>query len=170
MLKCGRNEKDSLFIVSNFACDYFKDTLWNSEEGQSVGLSYFKERGFSESIIKKFSLGYSPKNKDALSKAAQKKAYDKEVLINSGLSIINESSGKIFDRFNSRIIFPIQSYSGRTLGFGGRSFNPKAKAKYLNSPETLIYHKSNVLYAMNLAKHCPFTCLVRISQEILTKP
>ena len=147
------NEKDSLFIVSNFANDYFQDMLWNTEEGKSVGLSYFKERGFTEETIKKFELGYNPKAKDAFSKAALKKAYDKQVLVSSGLSLINESSGQIVDRFKERTMFPIQSYSGRTLGFGGRAFNPNAKAKYLNSPETLIYHKSKVLYGLNYAKH-----------------
>jgi len=147
------NEKDSLFIVSNYAKEYFQDVLWNTEEGKSVGLSYFKERGFTEETIKKFELGYNPKAKDAFSKAALKKAYDKQVLVSSGLSLINESSGQIVDRFKERTMFPIQSYSGRTLGFGGRAFNEKAKAKYLNSPETLIYHKSKVLYGLNFAKH-----------------
>jgi DNA primase len=147
------NEKDSLFIVSNFANDYFQDMLWNTEEGKAVGLSYFKERGFTEETIKKFELGYNPKAKDAFSQAALKKAYDKEVLVASGLSLINESSGQIVDRFKERTMFPIQSYSGRTLGFGGRAFNPNAKAKYLNSPETLIYHKSKVLYGLNFAKN-----------------
>lgn len=147
------NEKDSLFIVSNFAKDYFKDMLWNTEEGKTVGLSYFKERGFSEETIKKFELGYNPKSKDAFSQAALKKAYDKEILVSSGLSLINESSKKLVDRFKERTMFPIQSYSGRTLGFGGRAFNPNAKAKYLNSPETLIYHKSKVLYGLNFAKN-----------------
>ena len=147
------NEKDSLFIVSNYAKEYFQDVLWNTEEGKSVGLSYFKERGFTEETIKKFELGYNPKAKDAFSKAALKNAYDKQVLVSSGLSLINESSGQIVDRFKERTMFPIQSYSGRTLGFGGRAFNEKAKAKYLNSPETLIYHKSKVLYGLNFAKH-----------------
>ena len=118
------NEKDSLFIVSNYAKEYFQDVLWNTEEGKSVGLSYFKERGFTEETIKKFELGYSPKAKDAFSKAAIKKAYDKEILFSSGLSLINESSDQIVDRFKERTMFPIQSYSGRTLGFGGRAFNP----------------------------------------------
>jgi len=147
------NEKDSLFIVSNYAKEYFQDVLWNTEEGKSVGLSYFKERGFTEETIKKFELGYNPKAKDAFSKAAIKKAYDKEILVSSGLSLINEISDQIVDRFKERTMFPIQSYSGRTLGFGGRAFNPNAKAKYLNSPETLIYHKSKVLYGLNYSKN-----------------
>ena len=147
------NEKDSLFIVSNYAKEYFQDVLWNTEEGKSVGLSYFKERGFTDETIKKFELGYNPKAKDAFSKEALKKAYDKQVLISSGLSLINESSGQIVDRFKERTIFPIQSYSGRTLGFGGRAFSPNAKAKYLNSPENLIYHKSKVLYGLNYSKN-----------------
>ena len=147
------NEKDSLFIVSNFANDYFQGMLWGSEEGKAIGLSYFKERGFTEETIKKFELGYNPKAKDAFSQTALKKAYDKEVLVASGLSLINDNSGEILDRFKERAIFPIQSYSGRTLGFGGRAFNTNAKAKYLNSPETLIYHKSKVLYGLNFAKN-----------------
>lgn len=147
------NEKDSLFIVSNFANTYFQDMLWKTEEGKSVGLSYFKERGFTEETIKKFELGYSPKGKSAFSKAALKKAYDKKILISSGLSLINENSGELFDRFKERTMFPIHSYSGRTLGFGGRAFSIKAKAKYLNSPETLIYHKSKILYGLNFAKN-----------------
>ncbi len=145
------NEKDSLFIASQFASEYFQDTLWNTTEGKSVGLSYFKERGFTEETIKKFGLGYNPKAKDAFSKAAIKKAYGKEVLIASGLSL--ESNGKLVDRFKERSMFPIQSYSGRVLGFGGRAFNAAAKAKYLNSPETAIYHKSKVLYGLNFAKN-----------------
>ena len=147
------NEKDSLFIVSNYAKEYFQDVLWNTEEGKSVGLSYFKERGFTDETIKKFELGYNPKAKDAFSKKALEKAYDKQVLISSGLSLINETSGQIVDRFKERTMFPIQSYSGRTLGFGGRAFNPNAKAKYLNSPENLIYHKSKVLYGLNYSKN-----------------
>ena len=147
------NEKDSLFIISDFANNYFQNVLWNTNEGKTVGLSYLKERGFSELIIKKFKLGYNPKTKDAFSKYCLKNAYDKEVLISSGLSLINEKSGNIVDRFSDRVMFPIESYSGRTLGFGGRAFNPKAKAKYLNSPETLIYHKSKVLYGLNFAKN-----------------
>jgi len=147
------NEKDSLFIISNFANKYFQNILWNTEEGKLIGISYFKERGFSENTIKKFGLGYSGKIKDAFSKEAIKKGYDKQVLISSGLSLPASDSKKIIDRFKDRIIFPIQSYSGRTLGFGGRALNVKVKAKYVNSPETKIYHKRKVLYGLHLAKN-----------------
>ena len=146
------NEKESLFIITKFANEYFKNILWNSEEGKRIGLSYFKERGFSDEIIKKFELGYNPKQKDAFSKLAILKGYDKNILVNSGLSLLNSKSVDLIDRFKERAIFPIQSYSGRTLGFGARAFNINAKAKYLNSPETLIYYKSKVLYGLNLAK------------------
>ncbi len=146
------NEKESLFIITKFANEYFKNILWNSDEGKRIGLSYFKERGFSDEIIKKFELGYNPKQKDAFSKLATLKGYDKNILVNSGLSLFNSKSEDLIDRFKERAIFPIQSYSGRTLGFGARAFNINAKAKYLNSPETLIYYKSKVLYGLNLSK------------------
>ncbi len=146
------NEKESLFIITKFANEYFKNILWNSDEGKRIGLSYFKERGFSDEIIKKFELGYNPKQKDAFSKLAILKGYDKELLVNSGLSLFNSESTDVVDRFKERAVFPIQSYSGRILGFGARAFNINAKAKYLNSPETLIYYKSKVLYGLNHAK------------------
>ena len=146
------NEKESLFIITKFANEYFKNILWHSDEGKRIGLSYFKERGFSDEIIKKFELGYNPKQKDAFSKLAILKGYDKDILVNSGLSLFNSNSRGLIDRFKERAIFPIQSYSGRTLGFGARAFNINAKAKYLNSPETLIYYKSKVLYGLNLSK------------------
>ena len=146
------NEKEGLFIVSKFANDFFQDTLWNNDEGKLIGLGYFRERGFKDEIIKKFQLGYSPKKKDFFSNTAIKKGYDQECLLTSGLSLLNADSNTLIDRFKERAIFPIHSYSGRILGFGGRAFNLNAKAKYLNSPETLIYHKSKVLYGLNIAK------------------
>ena len=146
------NEKESLFIITKFANEYFKDVLWNTDEGKTIGFSYFKERGFSDEIIKKFELGYNPKKKDAFSNLATLKGYDKDILVNSGLSLFSSKSKDLIDRFKERAIFPIQSYSGRTLGFGARAFNINAKAKYLNSPETLIYYKSKVLYGLNHSK------------------
>ena len=147
-----QSKKESLYIVSKFANDYFQKTLWDTEEGKLIGLSYFKERGFHENIIRQFELGYNPKVKDGLTKAALKMAFDKDVLIESGVSVKNESTGKFVDRFRDRTIFPIHSFSGRVLGFGGRAFNPKAKAKYLNSPESVIYYKSKVLYGLFQSK------------------
>lgn len=146
------SEKDSLYIISKFAKDFFINELWESEEGKTIGLNYFKERGYSEEIIKKFELGYSPKSKDALSKKSIKNQYSKESLLKSGLSIEIDKEALI-DRFRERVIFPIHSFSGRILGFGGRALNPNAKAKYQNSPESLIYNKSKILYGIFFAKN-----------------
>ena len=146
------SEKDSLYIISKFAKDFFINELWESEEGKTIGLNYFKERGYSEEIIKKFELGYSPKSKDALSKKSIKNQYSKESLLKSGLSIEIDKKALI-DRFRERVIFPIHSFSGRILGFGGRALNPNAKAKYQNSPESLIYNKSKILYGIFFAKN-----------------
>ena len=143
--------KESQFIATKFASTYFQDVLWNTEEGKIIGLSYFKERGFSEGTIKKFRLGYSPKKQNSFEKAALKAGYEKEVLITSGL-IGEGASGKYYDKFRERIIFPIHSYNGKVIGFGGRAFNNEAKSKYLNSNESLIYEKSKVLYGIYLAK------------------
>jgi len=143
--------KESQFIATKFANDYFKDILWNTEDGKTIGLSYFKERGFSEETIKKFELGYSPKKANSFGKAAIKAGYDTDVLVASSLIGKNEN-GKNYDKFKDRTIFPIHSYTGKVIGFGGRAFNPDAKSKYLNSGETLIYDKSKVLYGLNLSK------------------
>lgn len=145
------NEKESMYLVSEFASKYFQDTLLNSEEGKAIGLSYFKERGFTSDTIKKFNLGYSPESWDAFTKEALGKGYKLEFLEKTGLSIVKED--KQFDRFKGRVMFPIQSMSGRVLGFGGRILkNDKKAAKYLNSPESEIYHKSKVLYGIFHAK------------------
>ena len=149
--KVVANEKESLFLVSEFASKYFQDTLINSEEGKAIGLSYFKERGFTNDTIKKFNLGYSPNQWDALTKEALGKGYKLEFLEKTGLTISGED--KQFDRFKGRVMFPIQSMSGRVLGFGGRILtNDKKAAKYLNSPESDLYHKSKVLYGIYHAK------------------
>ena len=145
------NERESLYIVSDYAKTFFKNKLINSAEGKSIGLSYFVERGFSEEIIEKFDLGYSPKEIDVLSNSAIDSGYDKVFLEKTGLSILK--TDKIIDRFRSRVIFPIHSMSGRVLGFGARILINKPKsAKYLNSPESLIYNKSKVLYGIYFAK------------------
>ena len=143
--------KESQFIATKFASEYFQNVLWNTSEGKAVGLSYFKERGFSEDTIKKFQLGYSPKKQNSFEKAATKAGYDLEILAASSLIGKNED-GKTYDKFRERVIFTIHSYTGKVIGFGGRAFSPDAKSKYLNSGETLIYDKSKVLYGMNLSK------------------
>lgn len=144
-------QKENLFIVSDYAKEYFYKTLLNTEEGKAIGLSYFKERGFTQETIEKFSLGYSLDKWDAFTNRAIKKGYQLEYLEKTGLTIVKGE--KQFDRFKGRVIFPIQSMSGRTLGFGGRILtNDKKAAKYLNSPESDIYHKSDVLYGLYQAK------------------
>lgn len=149
--KANTDVKESMYLVSEFAKNYFHSTLLNTEEGKAIGLSYFKERGFTNDTIKKFSLGYSPETWDAFTKEALGKGYKLEFLESTGLTIPKED--RPFDRFKGRVMFPIQSMSGRTLGFGGRILtNDKKAAKYLNSPESEIYHKSKVLYGIFQAK------------------
>ena len=143
--------RESMYLVSEFAKNYFHNTLLNSEEGKAIGYSYFKERGFTNETIKKFSLGYSPEAWDAFTKEALGKGYKIEFLESTGLTIPRED--RPFDRFKGRVMFPIESMSGRVLGFGGRILtNDKKAAKYLNSPESEIYHKSKVLYGIFQAK------------------
>jgi len=149
--KLNTDVRESMYLVSEFAKKYFSDILLNSEEGKAIGLSYFKERGFTNETIKKFSLGYSPETWDAFTKEALGKGYKLEFLESTGLTIARED--RPFDRFKGRVMFPIQSMSGRVLGFGGRILtNDKKAAKYLNSPESEIYHKSKVLYGIFQAK------------------
>ena len=146
------NDRESMFIVSNIANEYFQEQLFKSDEGRAVGLSYFKERGFREDILKKFHLGYSPEKSDAFTTHALKEGYKIEFLEKTGLTIPKESRN--YDRFHGRVMFPIRSLSGRVLGFGGRILKSNVKAaKYLNSPESDIYHKSKVLYGMYYAKN-----------------
>ena len=145
------SEKESLFLVSEFASEFFEKTLHNTEIGQAIGLSYFKERGFTLETIKKFKLGYSPDIWDAFTKEALGKGYQLTYLERTGLTIVNDE--KQFDRFKGRVMFPIQSMSGRVTGFGGRILtNDKKAAKYLNSPESEIYYKSKILYGIFHAK------------------
>tara|TARA_R110001583_G_scaffold86860_1_gene226696 strand:+ start:29530 stop:31530 length:2001 start_codon:yes stop_codon:yes gene_type:complete len=151
-------ERESMFLVSEFARDYFHKTLLEDNQGKAIGLSYFKERGFTNEIIKKFQLGYSLNEWEAFTSEALNKGYNLKYLESTGLTIVkqdlNSSTGtKQFDRFKGRVMFPIHSMSGRVLGFGGRILgNDKKAAKYLNSPDSDIYHKSNVLYGIHYAK------------------
>jgi DNA primase len=149
--KAMTDVRESMYLVSEFAKEYFHKTLLNSEEGKAIGYSYFKERGFTNETIKKFGLGYSPETWDAFTKEALGKGYKLEFLESTGLTIPKDD--RPFDRFKGRVMFPIQSMSGRVLGFGGRILtNDKKAAKYLNSPESDIYHKSKVLYGIFQAK------------------
>ncbi|NDV15469.1 DNA primase [Muricauda sp. TY007] len=150
------NERESMYLVSEYAQKFFTETLWNSEPGKAIGLTYFKERGFTDETIKKFGLGYSLDEWEAFTKEALGKGYKLEFLEKTGLTIVKEKGGgenRTFDRFKGRVMFPIHSMSGRVLGFGGRILtNDKKAAKYLNSPESEIYHKSKVLYGIYYAK------------------
>lgn len=152
------DERESMFLVSEYARDYFHKTLLEDEQGKAIGLSYFKERGFTDETIKKFQLGYSLNEWEAFTSEALNKGYNLKYLESTGLTIVKQdllaSSGtKQFDRFKGRVMFPIHSMSGRVLGFGGRILtNDKKAAKYLNSPDSDIYHKSNVLYGIHFAK------------------
>ncbi len=151
--KMAQSERDQLYKIHEVANDFFQNFLWEVEEGKNIGLSYFKERELRDDIIKKFQLGYSPEKKNAFTEYALEKGYSKDLLEKSGLSIFPENSPAGIDRFRERVMFPIHSFSGRVLGFGARILRNNVKtAKYLNSPETEIYHKSNVLYGLNQSK------------------
>ncbi|WP_312091047.1 DNA primase [Chryseobacterium sp.] len=151
--KIAQSERDLLYKIHEVANDFFQNILWEDGEGKTIGLSYFRERELKDDIIKKFQLGYSPEKKNAFTEFALEKGYTKEILEKSGLSIFPENSPAGIDRFRERVIFPIHSFSGRVLGFGARILRSNVKtAKYLNSPETEIYHKSNVLYGLNQSK------------------
>ncbi len=145
-----RNERESLMAVTTFASNYFH-SQFSTEEGRAIGLAYFRNRGFRDDILKKFQLGYSPEKRTAFTEEAGKNGYKKNYLVQTGLSI--ERDDKMFDRFAGRVIFPIHSLSGNVIGFGGRTLKTdKSIAKYLNSPESDIYHKSKVLYGLFQAK------------------
>ena len=146
------NEKESLYAVSAFAQKFFTEQLLNTEEGKSIGLSYFKNRDLREHTIEQFQLGYSPDSWDAFTKHALKNGYNLEYLTKSGLTI--DKNGNRFDRFSARVIFPIHNLSGRVIGFGGRILkSEEKKAKYVNSPESDIYNKSQALYGIYFAKN-----------------
>ena len=145
------NERESLYLVNEFANTYFQNILFKTDQGQAIGLSYFKERGFTNETIKKFNLGYALDQWDAFTEEALKQGYQIEFLEKTGLTIVKED--KRFDRFKGRVMFPIHSMSGRVLGFGGRILGiDKKAAKYVNSPESEVYHKSKVLYGLYHAK------------------
>jgi DNA primase len=146
-----QNERESLLVLSAYAARQFSENLFSSDEGISVGLTYFKERGFRQDTLKKFEVGYSFEKRDAFTKKAIEDGYKPEFLVKTGLSIQHEE--RHFDRFSGRVMFPIHSLSGQVLGFGGRVLRTDAKtAKYLNSPESEIYHKSRILYGIYQAR------------------
>lgn len=148
----AQNARESLYIVSEYAANYFANELFTGEEGRAIGLSYFKERGFREDIVKKFQLGYSPDVWDALFQNATAAGHKEEYLEKTGLAIKNDK-GRVYDRFRGRVMFPIHNFTGRVIGFGGRTLKTdKNVPKYVNSPESDIYHKSNVLYGLFHAK------------------
>lgn len=145
------DERESLYLINEFAVKFFQNSMHSTEEGKAIGLTYFKERGFTTETMQTFDLGYSPEKWEAFTDAAIKKGYTLENLEKVGLSVVRNN--KPFDRFRARVIFPIKSMSGRTLGFGGRILSTQAKAaKYLNSPESVVYDKSKILYGLYTAK------------------
>ena len=147
-----KSDRESMLIVNSFAQEYFSNILFQHSEGRSVGLAYFHERGFRDDIIPKFALGYSLEQRDALAIEAKKRGYKEEYLLKTGLCLEGQN-GYISDRFRGRVIFPVFSLSGKVLAFGGRVLRKSDKlAKYVNSPESEVYHKSNVLYGIYQAK------------------
>jgi DNA primase len=142
---------DSLYIINSFAQQFFSRVLFDTEEGQDVGLAYFKERGFREEIIRKFQLGYSPEQRDAFTREAIGKQYNTELLIKSGL--VANRNDQLMDNYRGRVIFPIHNHSGKVLGFGARILKTNEKApKYINTPENEIYIKSKILYGSYFAR------------------
>lgn len=152
--KAAQTERDSLFIVNQFACDYFRRTLRETDEGRNVGMAYFRSRGFRDDIIEKFQLGYSQESHDAFAKEALAKGYKQEFLVKTGLCYETDDH-RLRDRFWGRVIFPVHTLSGKVVAFGGRvlaAATKGVKVKYVNSPESEIYHKSNELYGIYFAK------------------
>lgn len=147
-----RNDRESMFLVNEYAQQYFSNILHNHIDGKSIGLAYFRERGFRDDIIQKFQLGYSIDQRDAFTLAAIGKGYKKDYLVKTGLTLENDN-GQLSDRFRGRVMFPVHSLSGKVVAFGGRILKKDEKmAKYVNSPESDIYHKSNELYGIFFAK------------------
>jgi DNA primase len=148
----AQNEREKMFNINTFAQQYFSDIMKNDEEGQSVGMSYFRERGFRDAIIDKFQLGYCLNQRDAFVQHALKNGYSKELLLNIGLASGNEE--RMYDKYQGRVIFPIHNLTGKVIGFGARILSgDKTKAKYLNSPESEIYNKRQTLYGIYFAKN-----------------
>ena len=150
--KREENIRESMFVINQYALQYFTDTLHNSEEGKAIGLSYFRHRGLRDETIKKFCLGYSPERRDSFAKTATTAGYNPEIIAKTGVCYSTED-GRLQDRFWGRVIFPVHTISGKVVAFGGRVLQTNAKAaKYVNSPESEIYHKSDHLYGLYFAK------------------
>ncbi|MBL7755928.1 MAG: DNA primase, partial [Chitinophagaceae bacterium] len=142
---------DSLYIINSFAQQFFTRSLFETEEGQDIGLAYFKERGFREEIIRKFQLGYSPEKRDAFTREALAKQYNSELLVKSGL--VANRNDQLMDNYRGRVIFPVHNHSGKILGFGARILKSNDRApKYINTPENEIYIKSKILYGSYFAR------------------
>lgn len=153
--KQSQGLRESLFLVNQFAAEYFQDILYNNVDGQSIGMTYFRQRGFRDDIIKKFQLGYCTEQKDALAKTAVQKGYKQELLLKTGLCYMKDDGRTIRDRFWGRVIFPVHNITGKVVAFGGRVLSAATKnvqMKYVNSPESEIYHKSKELYGIYFAK------------------
>lgn len=151
--KQAQNVRESMFVVNDFANNYFQNLLHNHIDGQSIGLAYFRQRGFRDDIIRKFQLGYSLNERDALVKEAKRKGFKEEFLEKTGLCYRRDNDGQLRDRFWGRVMFPVHTLSGKVIAFGGRVLKTDGKvAKYVNSPESEIYHKSNELYGIYFAK------------------
>ena len=152
--KQAQSDRDSMFILNEFARDYFVKTLHENPEGKAVGLSYFKERGFRDDIIRKFQLGYSLEQRDAFSAEAQRAGYKRDYLLKTGLSTGGENNSPLIDRFRGRVIFPVHTLSGKVVAFGGRILKKvENTGKYVNSPESEIYSKSKELYGIFFSKN-----------------
>ena len=148
-----KSDRESMFILNEFANDFFKNNLLNTIEGQTIGMTYFRQRGIRPETVQKFQLGYAPEKRSAFSDEAIRKGFKPEYLVDTGLSIRYEDSKALDDRFRGRVIFPVQTVSGKIVAFGGRILGKKDKAaKYVNSPESIIYSKSKELYGLFLAK------------------
>ena len=148
----AQNEREKMFNINTFAQQYFSNIMKNDEEGQAVGMSYFRERGFRDAIVDKFQLGYCLNQRDAFVQYALKNGYSKDLLLNIGLASGNEE--RMYDKYQGRVIFPIHNLTGKVIGFGARILSgDKTKAKYLNSPESEIYNKSQTLYGIYFAKN-----------------
>ena len=153
--KQSQSLRESLFLVNQFAAEYFQDVLYNNTDGQSIGMTYFRQRGFRDDIIKKFQLGYCTEAKDALARTAIQKGYKQELLLKTGLCYMKDDGKTIRDRFWGRVIFPVHNITGKVVAFGGRVLSAATKnvqMKYVNSPESEIYHKSKELYGIYFAK------------------
>jgi len=152
-----RSDRESMFALNSFALKYFVNSLHSSDEGRTIGMSYFKERGFSDAIIEKFQLGYCPDKREAVSSDALKNGFKRKYLVDTGLC--TEVQGSLVDRFRGRVMFPVHTISGQVVAFGGRILKKAENTgKYVNSPESEIYHKSNELYGLYFAKNAIQKC------------